>query len=158
MGTLEPDPKADKRFWSKVDRQEEDDCWLWGAAENGLGYGIFTRHKKRWYAHRLSYTMLVGPIPEGLVIDHLCRNPGCVNPKHLEPVTHRENCLRGESFCAKQARRTHCPQGHEYTPENTYLYKRVHGKTMRHCRACNRERSRKRRQREKKSKEVLQGG
>lgn len=81
-------------FWSYV-FFHEDGCWEWTGAKTAAGYGQFTRRKE--YAHRHAYEDLVGPIPEGLVIDHLCRNPSCVNPDHLEPVTQRENIRRGTS-------------------------------------------------------------
>jgi hypothetical protein len=84
------------------------------------------------YAHRLAYQLLVGPIPEGLVIDHLCRNPPCQNPAHMECVTHRENTLRGASPHAMNARKTHCKRGHEFTFQNTY----VDAKGCRSCLAC----------------------
>jgi hypothetical protein len=82
-------------------------------------------------AHRFSYEAYVGPIGAGLHIDHLCRVRSCVNPKHLEPVTQRVNTLRGEGRAALQLRVTHCPRGHEYTPDNIYLW-RGH----RACRTC----------------------
>lgn len=85
-------------------------------------------------AHRVSYEYFVGPIPEGLTLDHLCRVHNCVNPEHLEPVTQRVNILRGFGAAATNARKTHCPQGHEYTPENTY---RDEGRRV--CRICKRE-------------------
>ncbi len=83
-------PVAD-RFWEKVD--VTDDCWEW-LATRGRGYGKFkTDHQMKW-AHRVAWEMLIGPIPDGLTLDHLCRNPGCVNPAHLEPVTQAENNRR----------------------------------------------------------------
>lgn len=108
------DPKI--RFWEKVDKT--DDCWLWTGHTRG-GYGRLKIGSKHRQAHRLAYEWLVGPIPEGKAhLDHLCRVRHCVNPAHLEPVTHRENVLRGESVVAKQARQTHCKRGHEFTEEN----------------------------------------
>jgi hypothetical protein len=122
----------DKRFWAKV--QKTDGCWLWtGALASGYGYfGRMTPNgPKNFLAHRIAYEQLVGLIPAGLVIDHLCRNRRCVNPAHMEPVTIRENLLRGESPPAQNARRTHCKYGHEYTKENTSVY---HAK--RFCLTC----------------------
>jgi hypothetical protein len=89
------------------------------------------------FGHRVSYEAFKGPIPDGLTIDHLCRNRACVNPEHLEPVTMRVNCLRGESPAAVHARKTHCPKGHEYSAENTYRHKGNH----RMCKLCWKERS-----------------
>lgn len=83
-------------------------------------------------AHRVAYNLLFGPDPDGLEPDHLCRNPGCVNPSHLEWVDHKENVLRGESPFALRARQTHCVNGHEFTPENTF--RQHHG--TRGCLAC----------------------
>ena len=83
-------------------------------------------------AHRIVYEALVGPIPEGMVLDHLCRNRPCASPAHLEPVDSRTNTLRGEGPTAKHAIKTHCPRGREHTPENTYSYKRG----GRQCRTC----------------------
>lgn len=118
------------RFWEKV--QTGEGCWQWTGSLARGGYGSigFEGHTLR--AHRVAYEALVGPIPEGLVLDHLCRNRGCVNPTHLEPVTLHENLLRGEP-----ANRTHCPAGHAYTAQNTWMW---HGK--RKCRECGRLRQR----------------
>lgn len=96
-------------------------CWLWMAATNG-GYGAYGRTT----AHRASYEIYVGPIPDGMQVDHLCRVRSCVNPSHLEPVTRIENVRRHYSLIVS------CNQGHEFTPENTYVY-RGH----RCCRKCN---------------------
>lgn len=102
-----------ERIRVKIDMA--DDCWLWTAAKDRHGYG-----RVRWeglssaMAHRVVYELLVGPIPGGLTLDHLCRTPSCVKPAHLEPVTLRENILRGDSPSARHAQKTHCPHGHEY--------------------------------------------
>lgn len=94
-------------FWGKVDKTEE--CWLWGGTINLEGYGSIKRNRKRLVAHRVSYEELVGPIPQGLVLDHLCRVRHCVKPDHLEPVTIKENVLRGQGMGARHARREVCP-------------------------------------------------
>ena len=110
-------------------------CWLWQGGGNGNGYGR-TGHMsdgKQWYAHRYMWTTMRGPIPEGMTIDHLCRVTACVNPQHLEVVTMRENILRGNSACAVNARKTHCPRGHEFTPENI-----AWDRGRRGCRICKR--------------------
>jgi len=109
-------------------------CWLWTGMDNGHGYGLLKVNRRKLMAHRLVYQMLAGPIPEGLQIDHLCRVHRCVNPAHLEPVTCRENLLRGETFQAANAAKTHCIRDHEFTPENTRL---VPG--GRACRTCERD-------------------
>lgn len=125
-----------ERFWSKVEKT--DYCWEWKAAKTPKGYGQFNIDKVVLRAHRVAYELVVGPIPDGLTIDHLCRNPSCVNPDHLEPVTNRENTLRGSNFIAQHAKKTHCPHGHEYTEENTYRKPRG----GRECLTCKRRRRR----------------
>lgn len=112
-------------------------CWEWTAFILWTGYGRMRVNNKGVYAHRFSYETFVGEIPYGLVIDHLCRNRKCVNPNHLRVVTQRENLLCGDTIPAKHAIKTHCPHGHEYTPENTRIERRGHIK-MRNCRACKR--------------------
>lgn len=121
------------RFWGHVDKS--GDCWLWTASRNLLGYGEFNVYEdgRDWYAHRFAYEQTVGPIPDGLVLDHLCRNPSCVNPDHLEAVTQQENILRSPiAPAAINARKTHCLRGHEFTSMNT----RIDARGGRRCRAC----------------------
>jgi hypothetical protein len=110
-------------------------CWIWRGWKNPEGYGSTTVARRTRLAHRAMYELLVGPIPEGLQIDHLCRTRDCVNPDHLEPVTARENTLRSNAPTAKNARKTHCPKGHPYDEANTYVWKRK-GNTHRRCKAC----------------------
>jgi hypothetical protein len=101
--TSGPTVTAEDRFWAKVKKDgpvpgyapQLGGCWLWTGAKHALGYGQQRIDWRIVPAHRFSYELLVGPIPEGLQIDHLCRVPSCVRPSHLEPVTHRENGLRG---------------------------------------------------------------
>jgi len=128
------------RFWAKVDRRGNDECWPWTGALTHDGYGRFRLRYSHEIAARTAYRLLVGPIPEGKQIDHVwergCRRRDCVNPAHLEPVTPAANTQRGEP-----SRRTHCPRGHEYTPENISLT----SGTGRTCVTCNRERNRRRR-------------
>jgi HNH endonuclease len=119
------------RFWSKVDTSGA--CWLWTGQKTRLGYGYVKWRQRSMLPHRVAYQLLVGPIPDGLELDHLCRNRLCVNPNHLEPVDHRSNILRGESPCAVNAKKTHCIHGHELTKENTYIRT---GEPGRKCKEC----------------------
>lgn len=128
--TLAGEP-AEVRFWQFVNKT--DTCWLWTGFCDKNGYGRFKDGDVGHRAHRWSYEHFVGPIPEGLQIDHLCRVTGCVRPDHLEAVPAKENVRRTMPF---RERKTHCIHGHEYTAENT-LYERLPGGTLgRRCRTC----------------------
>ena len=139
----------EERFWAKVNkdgpipanRPDLGPCWQWTAALS-LGYGIFCRQGSRTEgAHRISLELAGRLPPKPLEPDHLCRNRACVNPDHMEAVTHRVNDLRGVGAAARNAVVTHCPAGHEYTPENT-RYQRSptpNGFPYRKCRTCHRE-------------------
>jgi hypothetical protein len=117
-----------ERFWSKIEPVGE--CWEWQASVNAGGYGRFWLSVHEYeMAHRFAYELLAGPIPEGMTLDHLCRNRLCCNPEHLEPVSLAENIRRGA------ATKTHCPQGHPYDEENTL---QLEGRRV--CRTCNKER------------------
>jgi CxxC motif-containing protein len=120
------------RLLAHVEKRD-DGCWQWSGCINPGGYGVFGIYGRNTAAHRISYEMFTGPIPDGLTIDHLCRNTGCVNPDHLEAVTMTENIRRSCSAGGLNARKTHCPRGHEYTPENT-----IRGRHLkyRRCRIC----------------------
>jgi len=106
---------------SPADRDVTGDCWTWTGHLLPNGYGYFWLDGAKDYVHRVSYRQFVGPIPEGLTIDHLCRNRACCNPTHLDPVTQRENNLRSAGFAAIKARQTHCIHGHPFDEVNTYI-------------------------------------
>lgn len=113
-----------------------DGCWRWDGCHNTANqYGRVGYRGATWYTHRLIFTLINGPIPDGLHIDHLCRNRRCFKPEHLEPVTQRVNTLRGDTLPARQLLITHCPKGHPYDDLNTRA-----SKYGRKCRECARER------------------
>lgn len=143
-----PTTPAEARFWAKVEKngptpstyRHRGTCWQWTAGTISTGYGMFHPTKStQVLSHRYAYEQVKGPIPDGLVIDHLCRNRLCVNPAHLEAVTLAVNTRRGLSVSTFNALKTDCPASHPYSPENTY----VSPKGSRICRACARERDRK---------------
>lgn len=126
------------RFLSKVERDPITECWNWAAAMSDTGYGSFFDGAKTVGAHVFSYRLHVRDIPDGLEIDHLCRNHRCVNPTHLQPVTRRVNVERGFGPSALNMRKTHCIHGHEFTAENTYTTRAGH----RQCATCRTARNR----------------
>lgn len=129
MRTLE------ERLEAKIERVTESGCWIW-TGTNNCGYGQIWLNRRHHPVHRVAYEMHVGKIPEGMQIDHLCRVPSCCNPYHLEPVTPRENTLRGTNPAAKNAMKTHCPSGHPYD---------VFRRNWRECKECARLREAERR-------------
>jgi hypothetical protein len=141
MSAMDPEKLLQRtiaRFHSRYEVRDagyETPCWIWTWRLNKAGYGLFgiTRmgFRTEAFAHRAAHMLFVGQIPEGFEIDHKCRNRACVRPEHLQLLTHRDNILVGHTFAAVNYSKTHCPQGHEYTPENTYTYRR-----MRQCRTC----------------------
>lgn len=120
-----------ERFWSKVDRPNADGCREWVAARDRHGYGRFNLAGRCWEAYKLAWEEKFGTVPEGLELDHLCRNRACVNPDHLEPVTHAENQRRSVQPSASW---THCVNGHEFSEANTYIRPRG-GRSCRRCTA-----------------------
>lgn len=124
-------------FWSKV-VLGNNGCLEWIGAHSSTGYGSIGRKGKVYRAHRFSYQMLVGDIPDGKVLDHICRNKNCVAPDHLEIVTQLINTHRGTPFAARNAKVKNCPKGHSYSKENTTINK----KGSRVCIECKRSRSR----------------
>jgi HNH endonuclease len=131
MSNLSNGRTLEERFWAQVNKT--DSCWLWtGHIATGKGYGRIRVNGEYQKAHRVSYELFVGPIPDGLQLDHLCRVRNCVNPEHLEPVTNRENGLRGTSPIYENLKKTHCSKGHPLSGDN--LYPRTDG--GRRCRIC----------------------
>ncbi len=132
---------AAERFLLRI--RLDDECWIWTAAKTGGGYGRFSVGGKNQYIHRWAFEHFKRRLLAGEEIDHTCRNTACGNPKHLEAVSGRINVLRGCGITAKNAEKTHCPRGHPYSLENTYVEPGRH----RRCRICNRSRLQRRRDR-----------
>jgi hypothetical protein len=143
-------PKASlaDKFNSFVRKGQPGECWLWTGWPGGGGYGYLRVNGKKIGAHRVAYELFIGPIPEGLHLDHKCHTedascPGgrtcphrlCVNPEHLEATTQRINNLRGRSFAAQNAVKTHCSKGHPFDAANTYTYPDGSGRDCRRCTA-----------------------
>lgn len=128
------DPKVVARFLDKV-YVDANECWIWQAwCDKPSGYGRFHLDGRMARAHRVAYQLFVGPIPEGLEVDHLCFVTSCVNPAHLEAVTSHENILRSNNMAARHLRARLCPQGHAFTPDNT----KITTEGARRCRTCHR--------------------
>lgn len=127
------------KFWEKVEKSAG--CWFYRGGKTAGGYGVYEFCGRKERAHRVAYEVVVGPIPDGLQLDHLCRVPACVNPSHLEPVTSRENTMRGAGPTALASRRTRCRRGHPLSGTNLARSRR---EGWRECRRCLRIRARRR--------------
>jgi len=141
-----------ERFMQRFVKDEKTKCWNWISTKDYNGYGKISEgaanspDRKQWLAHRLSYTLFRGAIPEGMFIDHLCRNPSCVNPNHLEVVTNKENLHRGNNH-----QLTHCKKGHELVDGNI-LYEKYPWGLGRRCKLC---RDANRKERDAKNRDSL---
>lgn len=139
------DPRLPTRFWDKVIPEPNTGCWLWVGCRNKKGYGSFRLAGRTFLAHRLAYVSTVAQVPDGADLDHVrargCCDRGCVNPGHLEPVSHLENVRRGVNW---QSAKEECDNGHPFNEENTYWWN-----GMRFCRPCRTERQRQKRARAK---------
>ena len=150
-----PAGNPEERFWPKV--RVDGECWVWVAAINKMtGYGAFYLGGRMISSHRYSYELVIGEIPEGLELDHLCRNRSCCNPFHLEPVTHRVNALRGDAAnggkrAAFLRSKTHCPSGHPLSGPN--LYRSPSNRRV--CRTCSNASLQRSRARQREEREQL---
>lgn len=144
--------KGFTEHYARLDTSDPDACWPWPGGQNGDGYGSLMDYYVGHRAHKYFYERIVGLVPKGLVLDHLCHDPStcvggkscphraCCNPKHLAIVTHRDNLLRGNTKAAQNVAKTECAQGHPYTEENTFV--RPNRPNSRECRQCMRDRAR----------------
>lgn len=138
---VDPEDDADSRIAAKVNflasppehAPELGSCWQWTGGVNSSGYAAISVGGFRFQLHRYSYERAKGPIPDGMVIDHLCRNRSCCNPAHLEPVTVHENWRRGTSPTVRFSRQTHCKRGHELSGDNLHI---INSTGSRQCKAC----------------------
>lgn len=130
------------RFWEKV-ANGPNGCWNWTGGRQPNGYAQFNFGGTGVLVHRYAYKELIGPLVDGLTIDHLCRNRICVNPAHLEQVTYRENIFRGSNAAVMNSKKAVCQSGHELHGGNLYIHTDRGGGSHRYCRQCNKERMRK---------------
>jgi hypothetical protein len=130
-----------RRFVRKIDVFSDNDCLIWTGAHNYNGYGWFAVNSRQVRAHRFIYSLTNGPIPEGMDIDHLCRNRDCVNPYHMEVVTRKENLMRGNTHARFNKDKSHCCRGHLLSGSNV----RINRRGGRVCRECERQGCRSRR-------------
>jgi hypothetical protein len=124
-----------ERFWSKVDRRSDRECWLWLGKNNGR-YGYFSIGRRQVGAHRIAYELMVGAIPPGFVVHHVCRTTRCVNPQHLRADTQSANVLRDQSPPARNAVKRNCVHGHPFSGSNVRIYTRRSGEVERVCIRC----------------------